>query len=96
MQDCVTLLLSLSNGCSFSLSLSLSSGTYRSRSRRDTTHPLALDAELAQKEILREFGAGACILEEPCRVHASRAGTQRRTVSDGRAAPHAPWVEVLR
>lgn len=70
--------------------------TYRSRSRRDASHPLALDAELAQKEILREFGPRACILEEPCRVHASRPGSQRRPLGDGRAVVHAPWAEVLR
>ncbi|KAL7732940.1 hypothetical protein ACLKA6_002754 [Drosophila palustris] len=78
------------------LAYSLSPNTYRSRSRRDASHPLALDAELAQKEILREFGPRACILEEPCRVHASRPGSQRRPLGDGRAVVHAPWAEVLR
>lgn len=91
---CVKLCLFLT--VALSPALSLSAGTYRSRSRRDTAHPLALDAELAQKEIQREFGLGACILEEPCRVHASRAGSQRRVVNDGKAAAHAPWAEVLR
>ncbi|XP_022208416.2 uncharacterized protein LOC111064886 [Drosophila obscura] len=71
------------------LAYSLSPSTYRSRSRRDTAHPLALDAELAQKQILSAFGPRACILEEPCRVHASRAS------GDGRAKPHAAWSEVL-
>ncbi|KRF85278.1 uncharacterized protein Dvir_GJ26392 [Drosophila virilis] len=70
--------------------------TYRSRSRRDAAHPLALDAQLAQKEIQREFGPQACILEEPFRVHASRPGSQRQSGSDGKAKLHAPWSEVLR
>lgn len=78
------------------LAYSLNPNTYRSRSRRDASHPLALDSELAQKEILREFGPRACILEEPCRVHASRPGSQRRPLGDGKATAHAPWAEVLR
>ncbi|KAH8368620.1 hypothetical protein KR084_001674 [Drosophila pseudotakahashii] len=80
------------------LAYSLSPSTYRSRSRRDTAHPLALDAELAQKQILGEFGPQACILEEPCRVHASRhsGSSERRLSGDGRAKPHAAWSEVLR
>ncbi|XP_068149581.1 uncharacterized protein [Drosophila tropicalis] len=81
------------------LAYSLNPSTYRSRSRREAAHPLALDAELAQKEILREFGPQACILEEPCRLHASR--TRRRIASaaaggvEGTSAPHAAWSEVL-
>ncbi|XP_032291022.1 uncharacterized protein [Drosophila virilis] len=77
------------------LAYSLNPNTYRSRSRRDAAHPLALDAQLAQKEIQREFGPQACILEEPCRVHASRPGSQRQSGSDGKAKLHAPWSEVL-
>ncbi|BFF97579.1 uncharacterized protein DMAD_05963 [Drosophila madeirensis] len=78
------------------LAYSLSPSTYRTRSRRDIAHPLALDAELAQKQILSAFGPRACILEEPCRVHASRAaGSDRRTPGNGRAKPHAAWSEVL-
>ncbi|ALC45013.1 CG7330 [Drosophila busckii] len=77
------------------LAYSLSPSTYRSRSRRNAAQPLALDAELAQKEILREFGPRACIFEEPCRVHASRPGSQRRPGSNQQATAHAAWAEVL-
>ncbi|XP_016983180.1 uncharacterized protein LOC108047492 [Drosophila rhopaloa] len=80
------------------LAYSLSPSTYRSRSRRDTAHPLSLDAELAQKQIQFEFGPQACILEEPCRVHASRnlGSSDRRFPGNGNAKPHAAWSEVLR
>ncbi|TDG47631.1 hypothetical protein AWZ03_005929 [Drosophila navojoa] len=78
------------------LAYSLNPNTYRSRSRRDAGQPHALDAELAKKEILREFGPQACILEEPCRMHAARSASQRRSGFAGNAAPHAPWSEVLR
>ncbi|KAH8315732.1 uncharacterized protein [Drosophila kikkawai] len=80
------------------LAYSLNPSTYRSRSRRDTAHPLSLDAELAQKQILLEFGPQACILEEPCRVHASRhlGSSERRLPGEGKAKPHAAWSEVLR
>ncbi|KAH8373446.1 hypothetical protein KR009_007294 [Drosophila setifemur] len=79
------------------LAYSLSPSTYRSRSRRDTFQPLAIDAELAQKQILSEFGSQACILEEPCRVHASRPlnGSNRRIPDEITAKPHATWSEVL-
>lgn len=63
------------------------SDTYRARSKRDTAH-LAYDAEYAQKEIQREFGQRACILEEPCRLHASRPGRASQT--------HPNWSEVFR
>ncbi|XP_023170643.1 uncharacterized protein LOC111599277 [Drosophila hydei] len=78
------------------LAYSLNPNTYRARSRRDAGQPHALDAELAKKEILREFGPQACILEEPCRMHAARSASQRRSATEGNAAPHAPWSEVLR
>lgn len=63
--------------------------TYRARSKRETATSAAYDAELAQKEILREFGPRACILEEPCRLHASRPG--RFGVQQ-----HPAWNEILR
>ncbi|XP_036327463.1 uncharacterized protein LOC118740077 [Rhagoletis pomonella] len=63
--------------------------TYRARSKRETAAYAAYDAELAQKEILREFGPSACILEEPCRVHASRPGRFG-------AQQHPAWNEILR
>ncbi|XP_037935164.1 uncharacterized protein LOC119669377 [Teleopsis dalmanni] len=68
------------------LAYSLNPNTYRSRSKRDAAM-LAYDADLAQKEILKEFGPKACILEEPCRVHASRPG---------RNGAHPAWSEILR
>lgn len=63
--------------------------TYRTRSKRDAATSAAYDAELAQKEILREFGPRACILEEPCRLHASRPG--RFGVQQ-----HPAWNEIFR
>lgn len=54
--------------------------TYRSRSRRsEPTKPFdlsrsAVDISLAEKQILAELGPKACILEEPCRIHAARPG----------------------
>lgn len=67
--------------------MSFFSDTYRARSKRDTAL-LAYDADIAQKEILREFGPRACILEEPCRIHASRPGRAPQT--------HLDWQEVFR
>nr|XP_036214426.1 uncharacterized protein LOC106621212 [Bactrocera oleae] len=71
------------------LAYSLNPNTYRARSKRETATSAAYDAELAQKEILREFGPRACILEEPCRLHASRPG--RFGVQQ-----HPAWNEILR
>ncbi|XP_067613055.1 uncharacterized protein [Eurosta solidaginis] len=71
------------------LAYSLNPKTYRTRSKRYATTSAAYDAELAQKEILREFGPRACIQEEPCRLHASRPsrfGLQERPA----------WNEVFR
>lgn len=50
--------------------------TYKERSKREIGEfsTRALDALLAQKEIIKEFGPNACILEEPCKLHASRPG----------------------
>lgn len=67
--------------------ISFIADTYRSRSKRETNN-LAYDADYAQKEILREFGQRACILEEPCRLHASRPGRVSQT--------HPNWSEVFR
>lgn len=61
--------------------------TYRARNKRDT-NILAYDADYAQKEILREYGPRACILEEPCRQHASRPGRNSQT--------HPNWQEIFR
>ncbi|KAI8122119.1 hypothetical protein FF38_05692 [Lucilia cuprina] len=68
------------------LAYSLNPNTYRARSKRDTAL-LAYDADVAQKEILREFGPRACILEEPCRIHASRPGRASQT--------NLNWQEVF-
>ncbi|XP_073837768.1 uncharacterized protein [Musca autumnalis] len=68
------------------LAYSLNPNTYRGRSKRDTAH-LVYDAEYAQKEIQREFGQRACILEEPCRLHASRPGRASQT--------HPNWSEIF-
>ncbi|XP_059610027.1 uncharacterized protein LOC132257214 [Phlebotomus argentipes] len=62
------------------LAYSLNPQTYQSRTRRSVEHATsgsyataAIDAVLAEKRILSEFGPKACVLEEPCRIHAWKA-----------------------
>lgn len=68
-------------------SLSFSIGTYMGRYRRhalDYNNPgevseTAVNLAIAERQIVREFGPKACIVEEPCRHQAmrkSRRGTQ--------------------
>ncbi|XP_055696568.1 uncharacterized protein LOC129797755 [Lutzomyia longipalpis] len=58
------------------LAYSLNPQTYQSRTRRSIEHAtnayatVAIDATVAEKRILSEFGPKACVLEEPCRIHA--------------------------
>uniref|UniRef100_A0A1B0D6Q4 Uncharacterized protein n=1 Tax=Phlebotomus papatasi TaxID=29031 RepID=A0A1B0D6Q4_PHLPP len=53
--------------------------TYQSRTRRSVEHgtdsyaTVAIDVVQAEKRILSEFGPKACVLEEPCRIHAWKA-----------------------
>lgn len=55
--------------------------TYKSRNRRDISfeyeEPLniskeAVDISIAEKQILQELGPKACVMDEPCRIHAAR------------------------
>lgn len=71
--------------------------TYQSRSRRSPSSPYphlvssdetpVIDDEMAEKRILEELGPKACVLEEPCVTHASRAG---------RAGDQPDWNDILR
>ncbi|XP_055713636.1 uncharacterized protein LOC129807989 [Phlebotomus papatasi] len=61
------------------LAYSLNPQTYQSRTRRSVEHgtdsyaTVAIDVVQAEKRILSEFGPKACVLEEPCRIHAWKA-----------------------
>ncbi|CAD7082768.1 unnamed protein product [Hermetia illucens] len=73
------------------LAYSLNPSTYRSRSRRDASYSevsdIAIDVSIAEKQIVAEFGPKACILEEPCRIHAARPGVRFQ---------QPDWTEILR
>lgn len=47
----------------------------------------AIDLAVAEKQIRTELGAKACVLEEPCRIHAARTGRQ--------AGDEPDWPDVL-
>ena len=47
----------------------------------------AINVAIAERQILSEFGPKACILEEPCKLHASR--TARR-------GSQPEWNDILR
>lgn len=72
-----------------------STETYQSRTRRSSSlHPdpyqissQAIDTTLAEKRIIEELGPKACVLEEPCRIHAARPG---------RAGDQPDWNDILR
>lgn len=69
--------------------------TYQSRVRRasldyeSSSDELAasVDLDYAQKKIIDEYGAKACVIEEPCKVHALRPG---------RAGAQPDWIDILR
>lgn len=72
--------------------------TYQQRTRRSSTphvsHHLvseisnrAIDDSLAEKRIVAELGPKACVLEEPCRIHAARPG---------KAGEQPDWNDILR
>lgn len=68
------------------------SETYKSRNRRNTEDlelisDRAIDISLAEKQILSELGPKACILEEPCRIHANRKA---------RSGEEPEWGNILR
>ncbi|GAB0095673.1 uncharacterized protein DMENIID0001_110780 [Sergentomyia squamirostris] len=62
------------------LAYSLNPQTYQSRTRRSIDHTtessyasVAIDVAVAEKRILSELGPKACVMEEPCRIHAWKA-----------------------
>lgn len=46
-----------------------------------------MDAETAAKKILEEYGPKACVIDEPCKIHAMRPG---------RAGAQPDWIDILR
>lgn len=46
-----------------------------------------IDAETAAKQILAEYGPKACVIDEPCKIHAMRPG---------RAGAQPDWMDILR
>uniref|UniRef100_A0A336KEK5 CSON008555 protein n=1 Tax=Culicoides sonorensis TaxID=179676 RepID=A0A336KEK5_CULSO len=75
------------------LAYSLNPQTYTARNRRspDATQSSfsiqAIDASLAEKRIITEMGPKACVMEEPCRLHA----TNQRKYKE-----QPDWVDILR
>lgn len=70
--------------------------TYQSRVRRasldydSSSHesaPPSIDIDYAEKKIVSEYGPKACIIEEPCKVHALRPG---------QAGAQPDWIDILR
>lgn len=69
--------------------------TYRSRNRRAALTSLsatdfsdrALNVLVAEKQIQREFGPKACILQEPCKFHAHRPAAK---------GEQPDWDDILR
>lgn len=67
--------------------------TYVARNRRSpdasTTSfsSQAIDAVLAEKRIINEMGPKACVLEEPCRLHATNQRKYRE---------QPDWSDILR
>lgn len=64
-----------------------------SRSRRHTMEyhgelsETAINLAIAERQILNELGPKACILEEPCRMHATRKA---------RRGSQPEWSDILR
>lgn len=70
--------------------------TYQSRVRRssldydsasDESAPPSVDLDYAVKKILNEYGPKACVIEDPCKLHALRLG---------RVGAQPDWVDILR
>lgn len=63
------------------------------RSRRHTqdyygdVSETAVNMAIAERQILNELGPKACILEEPCRLHATRKA---------RRGAQPEWADILR
>lgn len=47
----------------------------------------AVNTALAERQILNELGPKACIMEEPCRIHATRKA---------RRGAQPEWTDILR
>jgi len=69
-------------------------GTYMGRSRRHASNYFteevseqAINTAIAERQILRELGPKACILEEPCKIHAHRKAPR---------GAQPDWNDVLR
>lgn len=69
--------------------------TYASRVRRssldysisDEPASATVDLDYAQKKIIDEYGQKACVIEEPCKIHALRPG---------RVGAQPDWDDILR
>lgn len=76
-----------------SLFISNQTETYVARNRRSpdaspasfSSH--AIDASLAEKRIITEMGPKACVMEEPCRLHATNQRKYRE---------QPDWTDILR
>lgn len=68
-------------------------GTYMGRYRRNTPDyngeisETAINLAIAERQILNELGPKACIMEEPCKIHATRKAKRG-------AQPE--WSDILR
>jgi hypothetical protein len=71
-------------------------GTYSGRSRRSSIlesyeagafSDSTINLSIAERQILRELGPKACIIEEPCRIHANK----RTKIGD-----QPDWENILR
>lgn len=47
----------------------------------------AVNIAIAERQILKELGPKACIMEEPCRIHATRKA---------RRGAQPEWTDILR
>lgn len=63
------------------------------RSRRHATDYIgeisesAINAVIAERQILKELGPKACIMEEPCKIHATR---------NAKRGAQPDWNDILR
>lgn len=77
----------------FPVFVSLFTETYVARNRRSpdastaSFSTQAIDAALAEKRIITEMGEKACVLEEPCRLHATNQRKYRE---------QPDWSDILR
>lgn len=78
-------------------------GTYIARNRRSSADyseipsdidsdesgysSAAINVSIAERKILKELGPKACIMEEPCRIHANR---------NAKSGEQPDWNDILR